>query len=126
MRRQAIDDATDDRTDNNSNDDSNMPPFGDLSGSKGLRGRTFSPNEFGEKLKELLDRDRPDRRDGSGESDPWVGEGDNYFRDFLDTLDDLAERAPDDLTTFDVDTFLRQIVKPGELGTERRHILRQI
>lgn len=118
LRRQALDDPADDRTDDNNNDDINTPPFEDLSDNRGRRGPKFSPDEFGEKLKELLDRDRPDRKGRAQGDNPWAGD-DIDFEDFFDTLEELAERIPDDLNTFDADRFLSQVVKPGELDSER-------
>ncbi|XP_076449177.1 LOW QUALITY PROTEIN: uncharacterized protein LOC143285663 [Babylonia areolata] len=128
LRRQADEDVVDD------NDDSNLPAFQDDANTddnnnnnnnndnnddkknqhpgRGGGGPKLSLDEFGEKLKELLDRDRPEPRER--EENPWARDEDSGgLKKFFSTLEDLADHAPDDLNGFDADSVFGQLMKPG-------------
>ncbi|XP_025103196.1 uncharacterized protein LOC112569580 isoform X2 [Pomacea canaliculata] len=80
----------------------------DLLHSRRLRRDTpsvYSKSELADKLKDVLERDRPDSQEKPRSS--WGLDDDHGgFRALFDNLDDIAEHLPEELTDFDFGSFL--------------------
>lgn len=65
----------------------------------------YSKSELADKLKDVLERDRPDSQEKPRSS--WGLDDDHGgFRALFDNLDDIAEHLPEELTDFDFGSFL--------------------
>jgi hypothetical protein len=65
---------------------------------------------FGDRLRDLFDRDRPEI--GSHENPFDRDQG--MFGGFFEALNDLADGAPDDLASFTDDNFFNRITKSSK------------